>query len=67
MHSSQNQISPCNKKCIMDPVTNYCKGCFRTIEEIIQWTHFTIEERNQVIQQAEIRKLSLRKNRHLLQ
>ncbi|MHB9039626.1 MAG: DUF1289 domain-containing protein [Melioribacteraceae bacterium] len=66
MHSGQNQISPCNNKCIMDPVTNYCKGCFRTIEEIIQWTHFSVEEKNQILQQAEIRKSSSRKNKHSL-
>lgn len=63
MHSSQNQFSPCNKKCIMDPVTHYCRGCLRTIDEIIQWTQYSQQERDQIIQQAEIRKLSFRKNR----
>ena len=62
MQSGQNQISPCNNKCIMNPATHYCTGCFRTIEEIIQWTHYSMEEKTKVMQQTEIRKSSSRKN-----
>ena len=65
MHSSQSQISPCNKKCIMDPVTNYCRGCFRTIEEIIQWSHSPADERDQIMREAELRKSKIKKNRFL--
>lgn len=30
-------ISPCISICRMDPVTGWCEGCLRTIEEIAGW------------------------------
>jgi len=30
--------SPCISICQMDEVTGWCKGCQRTIEEIIDWS-----------------------------
>jgi predicted Fe-S protein YdhL (DUF1289 family) len=29
--------SPCNKVCEIDPASGYCRGCLRTIEEIVAW------------------------------
>ena len=29
--------SPCISLCRMDPATGLCEGCFRTIDEIVQW------------------------------
>jgi uncharacterized protein len=29
--------SPCIKVCVMDPISNFCIGCGRTIQEIAQW------------------------------
>ncbi|MCM0043426.1 MAG: DUF1289 domain-containing protein [Burkholderiaceae bacterium] len=29
--------SPCTGVCQMDAQTGYCKGCLRTIDEIIDW------------------------------
>ncbi|WP_082545740.1 MULTISPECIES: DUF1289 domain-containing protein [unclassified Sphingomonas] len=29
--------SPCNQVCQIDPASGYCRGCLRTIEEIIDW------------------------------
>lgn len=29
--------SPCNKICEIEPVSGYCRGCLRTIEEIVAW------------------------------
>jgi len=49
----------------MDPVTNYCRGCFRTIEEIIQWSHSPADERDQIMREAELRKSKIKKNRFL--
>ena len=62
MYTAQSQISPCNKNCIMDPVTKLCKGCFRTIDEIIQWSHLSNGERNEILKLAESRKDKLRSN-----
>ncbi|PJZ84494.1 DUF1289 domain-containing protein [Leptospira harrisiae] len=37
--------SPCTKVCMMDPDSGLCAGCFRTIEEIGNWSRMTEEER----------------------
>ncbi|MGZ3255034.1 MAG: DUF1289 domain-containing protein [Burkholderiaceae bacterium] len=29
--------SPCTSVCTMHPQTGLCNGCFRTIDEIVQW------------------------------
>jgi predicted Fe-S protein YdhL (DUF1289 family) len=29
--------SPCTKDCKLDPATGLCRGCQRTIEEIVRW------------------------------
>ncbi|MCR9145020.1 MAG: DUF1289 domain-containing protein [bacterium] len=29
--------SPCIAVCAMDPVSGYCEGCLRTIDEISAW------------------------------
>ena len=29
--------SPCISVCRMDPVTELCQGCFRTLDEIAAW------------------------------
>ncbi|ARR56296.1 DUF1289 domain-containing protein [Rhizorhabdus wittichii DC-6] len=29
--------SPCNKVCEIEPASGYCRGCRRTIEEIVAW------------------------------
>lgn len=56
MLSNQTQSSPCNKHCIIDPVTHLCKGCFRTIDEIIQWIHCSSETKIQILEKVELRK-----------
>jgi len=41
--------SPCISVCTMDEETGYCRGCFRTIEEITDWERYSNERRQQVI------------------
>lgn len=31
--------SPCISICRMDAGSGLCEGCFRTIDEIVQWSH----------------------------
>ncbi|MCG6150736.1 DUF1289 domain-containing protein [Leptospira bandrabouensis] len=40
--------SPCTKVCMMDPDSGLCAGCYRTIEEIGNWSRMTEEEREKV-------------------
>ena len=42
-------ISPCTKNCSLNTSTNICEGCGRTLDEIIEWTRMTDEEKQQVM------------------
>jgi len=64
MQSTTTPESPCNNECIIDPVTHLCKGCFRTMEEIIRWSFLSSEERNEILQKVEKRKSSLKKEKN---
>jgi predicted Fe-S protein YdhL (DUF1289 family) len=35
--SDKPVASPCNKVCVLDPASQLCIGCFRTIDEIAGW------------------------------
>ena len=37
--------SPCVTICKLDPLTQLCAGCYRTIEEIARWTSYSSEEK----------------------
>lgn len=41
--------SPCVAVCQLDPGTGYCRGCFRTIQEIAAWTMMSKAERLEVL------------------
>jgi predicted Fe-S protein YdhL (DUF1289 family) len=41
--------TPCNKVCIVDPLSALCIGCGRTVAEIAGWIGFTAEERARVM------------------
>lgn len=47
--------SPCIKNCCLDE-NDICLGCFRSVEEIIQWGAASDEERAQILLVAEKRK-----------
>jgi len=40
----------------MDFETKLCKGCLRTIDEIISWTNISSEEKRQIIEKVQNRK-----------
>ena len=42
-------MSPCTKNCSLNISTNICEGCGRTLDEIIEWTRMTDEEKQQVM------------------
>lgn len=41
--------SPCIQVCRMDARNRYCLGCFRTLDEIAQWTRLSEAERREVL------------------
>ena len=49
-------ITPCITICQIDPATDICIGCLRTIEEIEFWSDMTEEEQLLVIAELKTRK-----------
>jgi predicted Fe-S protein YdhL (DUF1289 family) len=41
--------SPCVRECVIEPHTGYCRGCFRTLNEISFWANYTPEEKQRVV------------------
>ncbi|HEY1544516.1 MAG TPA: DUF1289 domain-containing protein [Xanthobacteraceae bacterium] len=41
--------SPCKRVCTLDPATDLCLGCGRSLAEITAWTRMTDAERAQVM------------------
>jgi len=41
--------SPCVKVCFVDPKSEICVGCFRTMEELGRWTRYTDAEREAIM------------------
>lgn len=41
--------SPCVKLCAVHPVEKICVGCFRTVEEIANWSLMSPEERHRIM------------------
>ena len=48
--------TPCIQICKLDPVSGYCLGCSRTIEEIAAWSRLNREEKRLVYAELEKRK-----------
>ena len=51
--------SPCINICKMDPKTGLCEGCFRTIDEIAQWSTATEEVKRRVWTEIRTREQAL--------
>ncbi len=51
--------SPCVKICVVNPKARLCVGCWRSLDEIRDWTRMTPQERRDVMAQAPQREASL--------
>jgi predicted Fe-S protein YdhL (DUF1289 family) len=49
--TNDNVESPCRDKCTLD-TENICQGCFRSLEEIIQWPQINDKKRREVLHNA---------------
>ncbi len=50
-------VSPCINVCRMDEATGFCLGCFRTMEEIANWSRASSEQRLGVLLAVERRRI----------
>jgi predicted Fe-S protein YdhL (DUF1289 family) len=41
--------TPCEKICILDPASELCRGCGRSLAEIERWTAFSDGERARIM------------------
>jgi predicted Fe-S protein YdhL (DUF1289 family) len=48
--------SPCTSVCRMNPDTGLCEGCWRTIDEIIQWAQLSDADKRAIWSQIERRR-----------
>lgn len=48
-------ISPCIGVCRIDEPSGYCSGCFRSVDEIREWTALNDTQRQQLIQLLPLR------------
>ncbi|MDG1431061.1 MAG: DUF1289 domain-containing protein [Paracoccaceae bacterium] len=55
--------SPCINICVVHPAARICTGCFRTIEEISDWSRMTPTQRREVISDLPNRTSQLSKRR----
>lgn len=53
---SNNISSPCIRNCSLNNC-DICMGCFRTIDEIVQWNTVDEEERVTILERCQKRKL----------
>ena len=42
--------SPCISVCVLDEPTGFCKGCWRTVDEIAQWPRLIRPQRLEILQ-----------------
>ncbi len=54
-----NPTSPCVNICVMDPHSRYCKGCWRTLDEIAAWAQMSEMQRQEVWRELPLRQKQL--------
>ncbi|WP_106752297.1 DUF1289 domain-containing protein [Pannonibacter carbonis] len=47
--------SPCVHICVMDPVSGLCRGCARTLDEIVAWSTMTPDNRRTIMRELDQR------------
>lgn len=47
--SEAEPLSPCIAVCVLDPASGYCRGCFRTVDEISRWLLLAREEKRRIL------------------
>ena len=47
--------SPCVQICVVHPETRICTGCYRTIDEITDWSRMTPEARRTIMDDLPVR------------
>ena len=62
MDDIKDQESPCRKQCFINPRTNFCMGCYRSIDEIVKWINLSEIEKEVIVKKLEKRRIRALKN-----
>ena len=57
----ENSLSPCKQICILDENKELCKTCFRTISEISNWSNYNKNQKLEVLEKIDTRKMAAEK------
>lgn len=52
---SSDPTSPCVGVCVINPQTQLCEGCFRTLDEIASWWDYAPEQKHAVLAELDDR------------
>lgn len=52
--------SPCINVCQLDPETNLCRGCLRSLDEIAGWLDYSIEQKLAVLARIDVRRANVK-------
>jgi predicted Fe-S protein YdhL (DUF1289 family) len=63
MDDIKDHESPCRKQCFINPRTNYCMGCYRSIDEIVKWINLSAKGKETLARKIEIRRIKALKKR----
>jgi acyl dehydratase len=55
-HHGEGVASPCTNVCAIDPVTGWCRGCLRTLDEIAAWPAASDDDKHAVLARLERRR-----------
>jgi predicted Fe-S protein YdhL (DUF1289 family) len=66
MDDIKDEESPCRKQCYINPRTNYCMGCYRSIDEIVKWINLSETEKVIITRKIEKRRIKALKNRSIV-
>ncbi len=48
--SEAHPTSPCTAVCVLDPASGFCRGCYRTIDEIAGWASLGAAEKRAILE-----------------
>ena len=55
--------SPCVRVCVIHPEARLCVGCYRSLDEIAEWSRMTPERRAEIVAELPARAPQLTKRR----
>jgi predicted Fe-S protein YdhL (DUF1289 family) len=56
---SNDPASPCTGTCTLDPLTRLCRGCARTIDEIMAWPAASAGDKRTILAALDSRRQSV--------